>query len=744
MKDKLTELANNYKNNNIDACVNILSSIVESYNYKLNEDGCYNHDLKKLLFKTNFIHNPLGMRYQIEDYKKTKEILSQLLLKLNHQEYKVDKKLICDIEDLVIYTDVFYQAGRDNTKSIETSEFSKITFMEQLLCLILFYQDQIRLLMNEQKNIISKKHVTGLEMIISDRPVEHFENQKSSISDSMEMTLEGINELIHYLYYKHKEDISDNISLQDINLEMIKPYGNVDFERQLYIADQRHLLKNAEECFRNGYFGIGCVGNIDNQIVCSFAIENKEEYRARFVGLLRREYQLQSTSLMDKKANDLASNAQNEIEALSNKLIDLQKDDFIMFNFDEFHPNVENFNAASCICETKMDLIRIFTNDFYINSFVNEVKISDYIFAYQYLTTLAEIFYCASSKYIDNKNQATLLKEICIIDLDYLCEEFSRLYKFDNEYSVKIIDRFVFHESNNRYDDVFANTLIKISKSQVIFCPALINQMNMDRSIERQFSQYEISNSEIGHLFEKKFSDTLKKGYQKGFRSNKYKKIPNLKINTNKVKYSAFDGKDIEFDFVATFDDYLLLVELKAMMCSYDISDLVKRKKHIKEAVKQLNRRAESVINDWDIFKEKVSIKLPNKPFDKKKIILVACSDAYDFTPLKIGDVYVTDDSSFLKYFTHPIVSIMEMRPDGASLRIVDELWENKQPEPNEFKEYLLNPNTSNLFYNEISIENVPIPRINAGELCISFNEFKLKEDPIKNKVEMSNMNMII
>ena len=45
MKDKLTELANNYKNNNIDACFNILSSIVESYNYKLNEDGCYNHDL---------------------------------------------------------------------------------------------------------------------------------------------------------------------------------------------------------------------------------------------------------------------------------------------------------------------------------------------------------------------------------------------------------------------------------------------------------------------------------------------------------------------------------------------------------------------------------------------------------------------------------------------------------------------------------------------------------------------------
>ena len=36
------------------------------------------------------------------------------------------------------------------------------------------------------------------------------------------------------------------------------------------------------------------------------------------------------------------------------------------------------------------------------------------------------------------------------------------------------------------------------------------------------------------HELEKKFSDTLKKGYQKGFRSNKYKKIPNLKINTNK------------------------------------------------------------------------------------------------------------------------------------------------------------------------------------------------------------------
>lgn len=66
------------------------------------------------------------------------------------------------------------------------------------------------------------------------------------------------------------------------------------------------------------------------------------------------------------------------------------------------------------------------------------------------------------------------------------------------DYADKMIDRFVFHEKKNNDDDIFAQPLLKISKSQVIFSQALLDQVNLDRVIERQFIRYDKKYSEVG------------------------------------------------------------------------------------------------------------------------------------------------------------------------------------------------------------------------------------------------------
>lgn len=68
-------------------------------------------------------------------------------------------------------------------------------------------------------------------------------------------------------------------------------------------------------------------------------------------------------------------------------------------------------------------------------------------------------------------------------------------------------------------------------------------------------------------------------------------------------------------------------------MTSYDLNDLEERKKNIKKAVEQLQRRKESVKYDWDKFKNALSIEVPDEPYDEEHIILVACTDSYDYTP---------------------------------------------------------------------------------------------------------------
>lgn len=112
-------------------------------------------------------------------------------------------------------------------------------------------------------------------------------------------------------------------------------------------------------------------------------------------------------------------------------------------------------------------------------------------------------------------------------------------------------DRFVFHEKDNRYDDIFAQPLLKISNTQVVLSQALIEQVNLDRAIERQFIRFNKNVSEVGHKFEREFIDHLIRGYSQGIIDLQRKKIPNFELNTNKIEFEAFDGKDIEFDVIA-------------------------------------------------------------------------------------------------------------------------------------------------------------------------------------------------
>lgn len=177
--------------------------------------------------------------------------------------------------------------------------------------------------------------------------------------------------------------------------------------------------------------------------------------------------------------------------------------------------------------------------------------------------------------------------------------------------------------------------------------------------------RYKVDIYKIGTDFEAYFKDTLLGGYHESMLDPIAHPIPDLLVNTNSITYTAFDGRDIEFDIVMVLGDYLILTELKAIMTSYDIMDLTERERNIKEAIKQLKRRKESVIKDWNTFRSLLSFELPETPFMSDRIMLVACSDAYDFTPLQVDDIFITDQSTYLKYFTNPYID--EVLKDGNS-----------------------------------------------------------------------------
>ncbi|BCN30738.1 YecA family protein [Anaeromicropila herbilytica] len=745
-EESINKIIEAYENNELNECSAKLFLLVLLYNTDIMAGEPYDHDLKHILFKTNCIRNPIGMKYNSNDYKKTKQILMDVFNmskaindpKINTQDtfqkdLAIDDRIIKDIINMVVYTDCFYKMNSVNTKRMDESETSKISFVEQLITVLLFYQDQTRIFRENYQNFLSKDCVTGMELSVTNRPVDYYDNLNVSISDNFESTLESINEIVHYLYYQYGENLATQVIETGIKFELIQPYKNVEFERYLYIASQRYHLCRIEEGIRYGYYEIGHMNTTEEGLqVYSYSLENDEKYKARSIGIFRREYQVRNHTMFDyRNQKDLAL-AYEKLPILADDLINVQAEENVILDFSKFHPDKDLFQKAEGIAKSKERIVESLTKDYYLECNVKGVKIRDLLCTYEYLNTLSEILYFASMKIIIENEQNTYVKELSLIDLSYLSMELSRIHSFDISYAQKLIDRFVFHEKKNRDDDIFAQPLLKISKTQVVLSQALLDQVNLDRFIERQFIRYKKDVSEIGHIFEKEFIDRLKKGYSERFFDFKYKVIPNFAVNTNEVKYEAFDGREIEFDVISVLGDYLILTELKAVMTSYDLNDLEERKRNVKKAIVQLKRRAESVKYDWEKIRELVSIDLPDQPYDQDHIILIACTDTYDYTPLKYENIFITDDSSYLKYFTNPYVDTIELKPGNVTVRNSKNIWKRGYPDAQEFIEYLMNPVTIHPFSDYMKKRYIPIPVIDEKDCAIFCEEYNLVEDPIK------------
>ncbi|GAB6128123.1 hypothetical protein JCM17204_07140 [Blautia stercoris] len=517
-------------------------------------------------------------------------------------------------------------------------------------------------------------------------------------------------------------------------MEQIHPYENEKFEQYLYIALQRAMLCRLEEGIRYGYYELREMKKTEEGILTfAFGIENDEKYKARRMGVLRRECQVRQQVLMDlrNQKDNVAGN--KKVAVLSEEFLKVQKKGSVLLDFSDFCPDKAVFLEAEKIANIKERIVESLTKEYYLDCKVKEIEVRDMILTYKFLRTISEILYVASKKCIDEENQETLLQEISLVEIEYFSKELARIHDFDLDYAKKLIDRFIFHEKNNREDDIFAQPLLKVSRTQVVISQALMDQVNLDRVIERQFIRYKQDVSAVGVAFEEKFLRRLTQGYQQGIADLKLKEVPNFQVNTNKVKYEAFDGKEIEFDVVSVLGDHLVLTELKAIMTSYDLNDLEERKKNIKKAVEQLQRRKESVKYDWDKFKNALSIEVPDEPYDEEHIILVACTDSYDYTPLKKEDVFITDDSSYLKYFTNPYVDILITQQGKVEIKNVKTLWKYGKPKANEFKEYLMNPVSISPFTNTLKKEWIPLPVMDEKDYGIFLEEYVLTDDPIAN-----------
>ena len=301
--ETIKQIIEAYEKNNLEECEIKLFFLALLYNTDIREGGDYDHNLKHVLFKTNCIRNPIGKKYTIKDYEKTRQILMNvlnLLKSINNpkidtqdifqKNLTIDDRIIKDILDIAVYTDCFYKMNYINSKRMDESEISKIPFVEQLISVLIFHQDQTRLVRQNYQDFLNKDCITGMELSVANIPVEYYDNLNGSVSDNFESSLESMNEIVHYLYYQFGENLETQVTDAEIKFELIRPYENVEFEKYLYIALQRYLICRIEEGIRYGYYGLGYLNKTKEGLrIYAFSLENDEKYKARSIGIFRRQ-----------------------------------------------------------------------------------------------------------------------------------------------------------------------------------------------------------------------------------------------------------------------------------------------------------------------------------------------------------------------------------------------------------------------------------------------------------------------
>lgn len=348
------------------------------------------------------------------------------------------------------------------------------------------------------------------------------------------------------------------------------------------------------------------------------------------------------------------------------------------------------------------------------------MDVREYMDAYVFLYTFSKVYYCAA---IIN---GTLKDYVPLLSLDYLYNEFAAVYKLKIDKAKKLIDCFVFDKDIAKkkiYGDVFTRPLISAGSKMVLLSEGLIDQINLDRNIEVLLEWNNVNLASVGKELELKLIEELKN-------------VDNLIVNSSTIDFMAYDGKNVEFDFIALLDDYLILIEMKSVLQPYDDDELSRRQKTISEGVDQVNRRVKIIQKDWDKIKEKANIKLPDEPYDEEHIIKIVCTDIGNFTGLEMYGVILTDDATIIKYFKNPYVHGIETsQVNYIKMFRKQVLWKEGQPTAKEFILYLHNPDTMDCFIDCLEQEWKLIPMF-KGYKPIAFQDVIVKDDPLKKLAE--------
>ncbi|MED4532335.1 SEC-C domain-containing protein [Metabacillus fastidiosus] len=609
---------------------------------------------------------------------------------------------VTEFNQLLTVIRVIAQNAKSNSERLGKNSFSEYSLSEQLQMFCIYIEDQHRL--SNEKNTNNKKFITGMENEVAKFDADNMKGVKMSETDRLESLLEIADTLFRYLYFKGGKNIEKVVNFQH---ESITPYRIESFEEIMYLALDRNILEGMWEKVKYREWELGKIEE-DNIPYYIFIPNSKDNYKMERIAINRYVYRdhinIHKANLKYQKENresiKYIEKASTAIDVNNIKtMFLLEKGEFLR----------SNIFAKNLIEGTLKSL-----DEIYYKLSYDGLKISDIFKGFEYLFTMAMIYKDAMLRDFDQDNISHYKRLSPIVEKDDIIKQFSDVYDLEDKIAEKVINNFIFSRQSSL--DVFSQPLVYVGKNKVIFCPTLILQMNIVRIIEMLASELEINIAQKGLDFEKDLRFI--------FSYNPY-----IQVNTNKIEFKAYDGKEVEFDFIGYFEDHLLLIEFKHVKIPF--SDKMKKNAldTIDIGIEQINRRVNIIQRDWDKVRENCSFELPIEPPAQNKIIKLVCTNIFDFSTIIRKGVEIIDASSLLKFFMSPEIKGIVVG-DEVNESLYQKLWQKDYPSVEEFKLFLKCPVAIKSFINCYEHTFKPLMKIEESDYNIGFFDYSLTKDP--------------
>ncbi|WP_312649305.1 SEC-C metal-binding domain-containing protein [Aminipila sp.] len=601
---------------------------------------------------------------------------------------------------------VIHKNAVSNDEMLMENAYLHMSLSEQVQIFCIFLEDQHRLSQQIQISKYKKKpYVTGLESEIADRSINKMKGLRSSESDNFETLISAADTLFRFLYFNARKSMESN---ENFNHENITPYKNEGFEEIIYLSVNRNMLIDLWGKFKFSNWKLKVKDSkesIEKSYI--FTPESIEDYKKKCIGIERYIYQ-DFTNIQKRKPINLEKYTRRIDKIASGVKLDMEK----IFSISK-----KDFIEANGISELLIHSFSDHLERVYLKMNFNGINVADALKGMEYLLTIAQIYRNAYLLEF-NQDDISLYKNLApIIDIGLIINHFAEMYNFSIADAEKIINLFIFSPKPKL--DLFSQPLIYIGKNKIVFCPMLIMQMNVIRIIEKNLVAYNVKLAKKGLAFEKDLRNILSLN-------------PYIQVNSNPIKFQAFDDKEVEYDFLGVFEDHLLLIEFKHLMRPDSDKTKAACEDTIYYGINQVNRRVNVLKKDWQRVKELCSFELPEAPYEEDKIIKLVCTNIYDFTSIVKDGVKIVDSSSLIKFFLDPTVNTI-MVGEKAKKIGSHRLWEKTYPTVQEFKEFLENPIAVKMYGNAFDKELRPILKFKKEDNNLFFFHYIFTRNPYDN-----------